>query len=394
MADAAKRDKGWTWREARWWLHGRTGRKAHRSYRLRVLVQSGFALTCLLLGMQFARFYQAARAGLTPLPARPAGVEGFLPIGGLLGAVDWFHNGVLNRVHPAATVIFLLVVAMALVFRKSFCSWVCPVGFLSDVLARAGRRLFGRNFRIWRWLDIPLRSLKYLLLAFFGWHILTLSGEAARAFVESPYYRLADVKMGLFFTQLTQFGALVLVLLAVGSVLWRGFWCRYLCPYGALLGLVSWMSPAKIRRDPVSCVDCGLCDAACGAGLPVSRKLSITSPECVGCLDCVAACPVKDALGLAVARRRVSTPAYAASLVALFLAGYLGARALGWWNNGISDQEYVQHIRYGAIEAYAHPGLDGAGPDGSRPEGAVRESSPALPPGHPPVGAPGAGSGG
>jgi ferredoxin len=385
MAGTAKRDRGWTWRELRWWLHGRTGRRADRSFRLRVLVQSAFALTCVLLGVQFARFVQAARMGLLPLPSRPPGVEGFLPIGGLLGAVDWFHRGALNRIHPAATVILLLVLATALACRKSFCSWICPVGFLSELLARLGRRLFGRNFRLWRWLDVPLRSLKYLLLAFFGWHILTLTGAAARAFVESPYYRLADVKMGLFFTQLTMVGATVLVLLGAASVLWRGFWCRYLCPYGALLGLVSWMSPARIRREPASCIDCGLCDAACGAALPVSRKLTIRSPECVGCLDCVAACPVQEALGMTVARRRVSVPTYAASLLALFLAGYLGARALGWWDNAIGEAEYVEHIRYGAIELYAHPGLDGAGPDGG-PAAPPATLAP-LPAGHPPIAA-------
>ncbi len=353
-----------TWRELRWWLVGRTGRRADRSFRLRVLVQSGFALTCVLLGVQFARFYNAARAGAAPLPARPPGVEGFLPIGGLLGLIDWFHQGVLNRVHPAATALLLIVLAMALVFRKSFCSWVCPVGFVSELLARLGRKLFGRNFRPWRWLDVPLRGLKYLLLGFFAVSIAQMSGAAVHAFLTSPYYQMSDVKMGLFFAHLGRVGAVVLGVLAVASVLVRGFWCRYLCPYGALLGLVSWLSPVKIRRDPVSCIDCGLCDKACGARLPVSQKRSITSSECVGCMDCVAACPVADALALTVGRRRLSVPAYAGALLALFFAGYFGFRAAGLWHNGISDAQYVQHIRYGAIEAYAHPGLEAPAPEG------------------------------
>lgn len=358
------------------WIAGRTGRKWYRSFRLRILVQSGFAVTCTLLGVQFARFVAAAKAGAEVLPQRPAGVEGFLPIGGLLGALDWIYQGSLNVIHPAATVLLLLFVAMALVARKSFCSWVCPAGFLSDLLARFGRWAFGRNFRIWRWLDVPLRSLKYLLLGFFVWAIAQMTPEAVRAFIESPYYRLSDVKMGLFFVHLSGFGAGVIALLAAASVLWKGFWCRYLCPYGALLGLVSWMSPFKVRRDPVSCIDCKLCDKACGSRLPVSTKTAITSPECTGCLDCVAACPVKDALGIGLPkRRRLPVPAYAAVILCLFLAGYVGARASGLWHNGISDAEYVHRLRNEAVELYGHPDLSGRVPEGHPPVAAESAAS-------------------
>jgi len=349
------------------YLSGRVGRKAHRSFRLRIFVQSGFTLLCIALGIQLARFVTAAKAGATVLPARPPGVEGFLPIGGLLGAFDWVYQGTLNVIHPAATVLLLVFAAIALVARKSFCSWVCPVGFLSDLSARVGRFFFGRTFRIWRWLDVPLRGLKYLLLGFFLWAIVRMPPAAVRAFIESPYYRLSDVRMGLFFVQLSGFAAGVVGLLVIASVLWKGFWCRYLCPYGALLGLVSWLSPMKVRRDPVSCIDCKLCDKACGARLPVSRKTAITSSECTGCLDCVAACPVQDALGIGPSvRRRVPVPAYAAAILALFLAGYLGARAAGAWHNQISDAEYRHRLSTEAVELYTHPGLDGQSPPSGR----------------------------
>ena len=137
------------------WLSGRTGRKADRTYRIRLLVQAAFALTCGLLGIQFARWVSAARAGVLPLPERPAGVEAFLPVSGLMGLLDWVYRGSLNVIHPAATVLVLVAIALALLLRKSFCSWICPVGFLSDLLARVGRRARLPRTRPGEWGDKP-----------------------------------------------------------------------------------------------------------------------------------------------------------------------------------------------------------------------------------------------
>ncbi len=319
----------------------------------------------MLLGVQFARWVGSAQRGDLPLPARPVGAEAFLPISGLMGALDWVYQGSLNVIHPAATVLVLVALALAFLLRKSFCSWVCPVGFLSELLARLGRTAFGRNFRPWKWVDVPLRSLKWLLMAFFVGSVLAMSREELTAFMSSPYNRVADVKMGLFFTDLGTVGLVVMGVLAVGSVFVHGLWCRYLCPYGALLGAFSWASPTRIRRNAEACVSCGLCDKVCMARLPVAAKDTIRSSECTGCMDCVAVCPKGEALGLHIGRRRITPLAYGAAVVGLFLASYVGARAAGIWENAISDTEYVERIQNINSNEYGHPGMEG--PTGNAP---------------------------
>ena len=339
------------------WLERTVGRKGDRSYRLRLLVQAGFAFVCVLLGLQFARFTRAAVAGDLPLPTRPPGVEGFLPISGMMGLLDWLYQGTLNQIHPAATMLFVIIVVVALVARKSFCSWICPVGFLSETLARFGRKLFGRNFRLWKWLDIPLRGLKYFFLFFFVWAVATMSDAALRSFIESPYNRVADVKMGLFFVRLGSVGAGVLIVLFLLSILVNGAWCRYLCPYGGLLGLIALVSPFKVSRQADACIDCGLCDKVCMARLPVSQLDRVSSAECTGCLDCVATCPIDDALDVRAVRRwRVSLPAYALIVLALFVGGYSAARLAGLWESGLSDAEYSERIQNLDRPEYGHPG--------------------------------------
>ena len=220
--------------------------------------------------------------------------------------------------------------------RKAFCSWLCPIGTLSEYVWRAGRKLMGRNFALPRWLDIPLRGLKYLLLGFFIWAIASMSAEAIAGFLKSPYGLVADVKMLNFFRHLGETAAIVLTILGIASLLVQNFWCRYLCPYGALLGLAAVFSPTRVRRDSNACIDCGKCAAACPASLPVDKLRSVISAECTGCLECVAACPARDALwaGPVGLRSKPRLPAWAlaAGIAVLFLGIIAYAKVTGHWN--------------------------------------------------------------
>ncbi|MFN8092608.1 MAG: 4Fe-4S binding protein [Vicinamibacteria bacterium] len=332
-------------------------------------VQAGFLLIVLAIGGQFARWVHSLETA-TVAGSRPPGVEAFLPIAALLSLRHLAATGVVDPVHPAGLVLLLLALGSALLLKKAFCSWVCPVGFASELLARASRRVLGRYLVPPRWLDLPLRSLKYLLLAFFV-HAIFFAMDAAdvAAFLDSPYHRVADVKMLFFFERLSPFGLGVLATLALLSLLVPYFWCRYLCPYGALLGAASLLSLLKVTRHAPSCVDCGLCTKACPARLPVERLARVRSDECVGCLSCVAACPVPRAL-------RVETPspwavalgpaALAVLVVSLFAGGVALARATGHWRSSTSDAEYAERLRELDSPRYDH--LRGAP---SRTEGAT-----------------------
>lgn len=323
----------------------------------RHLVQAGFLLTVLLIGWEFVRWVHGLEAGRV-VGERPPGVEGFLPIAALLSLRHLFTTGEIHPVHPAGLAILLVVVGISVLAKKAFCSWVCPVGTLSEMLAGLSQRLFRRKLRLPRLLDLPLRSFKYLLLAFFVYAVFFQMGPAAVTdFLDSPYNRVADVKMLHFFERLSPFALKVLVGLAALSVVIPFSWCRYLCPYGALLGALSLLSPLKVTRHAPSCIDCDLCTRACPSHLPVARLARVRSDECFGCLSCVAACPVPRALRVetpAPWRRAVRPSAFAALVVGLFVAGTLLARATGHWKSAITDGEYARRIRTIDSPAYAH----------------------------------------
>lgn len=315
--------------------------------------QVAFFVLNLVLGTKFYFWVRQFESGVIDTNLRrPPGVEGWLPIAGLMNLKFWLLSGQIPGVHPAALFLLLTFLAMALLFHKAFCSWLCPIGTISEYLWRAGRKMFKRNFYLPRWMDLPLRGLKYLLLGFFVWAISTMSAGGIRDFMQSPYGLIADVKMLNFFRHIGETGLVVLGLFVLACVFIPNFWCRFLCPYGALLGLTSWLSPTRIRRNTETCIDCAKCAKACPSALSVDKLVQIRSVECTGCLECVAVCPAQGALAMSlpnlVARKTkpVALPAWAiAAGIAVLFLGLTGfAKATGHWNSAIPTAVYERLV--------------------------------------------------
>ena len=164
------------------------------------LAQWFFFLAGLYVGWRFVLFCRFA-VGAGPQVARPAGVEGFLPISALLGLRHALATHTWDPVHPAGLSILLAALAMGLVFRKAFCGHVCPVGFVATRLGRLGQRL-GLARSVPAGPEAGLRLPKYLLLAFFLYTALFGMGPAEiEAFLRSSYNITADARMLLFFAQ-------------------------------------------------------------------------------------------------------------------------------------------------------------------------------------------------
>jgi polyferredoxin len=332
-----------------------TPRGPDRTPLARRTFQAAFILLNLWIGARFyffVRYYETG--GQTAFVPRPPGVEGWLPIAGLMNLKYALLTGSVPETHPAAMFLLVAFVGISLVARKAFCSWLCPIGSLSERLWEGGREMFGRNVQAPRWLDIPLRGSKYLLLGFFGYAVASMAVSDLQAFVTSPYGLVADVKMLNFFRHIGTTGAVVVAILVVGSVFVKNPWCRYLCPYGALVGIAAVFSPARIRRDADACIDCAKCAKACPSLLPVDELTTVKSAECTGCLECVAVCPAEGALRLAVGRSRaIPTWAVAATIAAIFL-GIVGcAQLTGHWQSNVPDAVYRDLVP--AADSFAHP---------------------------------------
>jgi polyferredoxin len=348
-------------------------RRTDRDYsqQLRRGFQIAFLILNVWLGTQFyfwVRHFETA--GQSRFVPRSPGVEGWLPIAGLMNTKYLLTTGHVPPVHPAAMFLLITFVAISFFFRKAFCGWLCPVGTVSEYLWKLGRETFKRNFVLPRWLDIPLRGLKYFLFGFFLWAVSTMSAEGIAQFLRSPYGLIADVKMLNFFRFLTTTAAIVLAVLVVASVFVQNFWCRYLCPYGALLGFASLVSPLRIRREPEPCIDCAKCAKVCPSVLPVDQLITIKSAECTGCMECVAVCPAEGALYVSLPRVRVwgratspvrrgrKVPDWAmAAGIALLFFGIVGyAKWTGNWGTHLPDRIYMELVPHASEASHPMPG--------------------------------------
>lgn len=297
-------------------------RRADRAARTRARWARWVVLGAVLTGMTAITLVHQQSRGA----GRWAGVDFLCPFGGLETLYSLLAGGGFLR-HTAASAVILLVgmLAMAVAFRRSFCGMLCPLGTLQGIFGAAGRRLFGRRPTVPAAVDRVARYLKYAVFAFFllwTWQAAELVMRPYDPWVAWAHLTAAD--------RFTTYGVGLVVLVAslAGSLVYERFFCKYLCPAGALLGLLSRVSFLNIRRDAAACIDCGRCDKACMMNVEVATADVVTSSECISCNECVNACPVPGALKVTAAGgSRVPALAAGAVVLALMVA-IVGATTL------------------------------------------------------------------
>ena len=321
---------------------------------LRTLVQAGFALFCLYAGYRFYLFYLWATDQSATYVSRPPSVEAFLPIGALVGLKRFILSGNYDMIHPAGLTIFLAAMCIGLLLRKGFCGWICPVGFASNLMEKTGRKL-KINWKLPIWLDLPILSIKYQLLFLFLFLIAwKMTLKELEYFHNSPYNLAVDAKMLLFFLSPSRLAAGIMIFLVVISLFIRNFWCRYLCPYGALLGLLALFSPFQVKRDKKTCIDCKKCEKICPASITLTTKKTIRTGECIGCMECISICPVEDCLTLAVPyKKKNSILLLPAAVVTTYLLFYAVSLLTGHWYS-VVPPEVMKEI-YSILTEIPHP---------------------------------------
>lgn len=319
---------------------------------LREGTQHVLALSLLLVAVQYTINTILLKQGITPWLMRPDVVDAFLPIAGGIELKAIVSLNLWDQTHPAAAVMLAAVLLTGLLCKRAFCGWACPLGLAGEYLYAFRKRFIKSELTPPAWLDWPLRMLKYLLLLGLCYIVIGMPAQSIPNYLDGNYHKIADLKMALFFLTPSLITLLVFTLILALAAWRRQGFCRYLCPYGAMLGILSFASPLKIRRDTQHCLieakgmKCDKCTRACPANIIVHTKTTVRSDECQACMRCVAACPKSAALGLGLksGHRLGHKGLLALVLIALFILP-LGAYLAGFWHSQTPDNIRMELIQ-------------------------------------------------
>lgn len=191
---------------------------------------------------------------------------------------------VLGTLSGAAVSVVILgvLLLLTLLFGRVYCSFICPLGILQDIVFRIRRWLAPKRFLKF---SRPVPWMRYGVLALLAaiWSNNLLAADSSSAdLVQMDYFPAA------FPVLLASAGMLGLV--AVMSA-WKGrLYCNTVCPVGTFLGLLSRISLFRLGFDPASCKKCGKCVKSCKAQCLNLKEYKIDSSRCVACYDCVRSC--------------------------------------------------------------------------------------------------------
>ena len=207
----------------------------------------------------------------------------------------------------------LLITAL---MGRFFCGFLCAFGTMGDFFWYIGTKLKLPRPKIGSKADRLLKKLKYVLLVLIVVMIWTL-GATILSGTNNPWTvfgMLTSLSGWTNLSVLVSVGAVLLVLIIVGSLFVERMFCRYLCPLGAVFAVVSKFRLFKIRKPRAKCGACRACTKRCSMGIPLYRTNVVKSAECIDCMNCVEICP----------RDNVSAnpkPAIAAAVAVFALSG-------------------------------------------------------------------------
>lgn len=267
-----------------------------------------------------------------------ASVHAICPFGG----VETFYQlmttgGYIQKIHSSALVLMGIVFTLTLLFGPVFCGWICPLGSVQEWVGKLGKRLLGKRYNhvVPKKLDQGLRYLRYILLVLVLYNTAR-SGMLLFANVD-PYYALFH-----FWTGETAIAALVILGITLFlSLFVERAWCKYACPYGAMLGLFNPIRIFKIKRQAATCIDCGLCSNACPMNIEVSTKEAVKDHQCISCLKCTSdnSCPVGNTVQLMPsmkaaepAKTKVKGTILGLIILVLMFGGIAATSALGLYS--------------------------------------------------------------
>ncbi|MFM8319796.1 MAG: 4Fe-4S binding protein [Chloroflexota bacterium] len=258
-----------------------------RSIWLRKVVQWGFFALIALISIN----HTLVESGRGIVLLSSASLHAVCPFGGVVSLYQFAAVGTfVQKIHSSSFALMAIGFVLAVLFGPVFCGWVCPLGTIQEWVSGFGRKYFKKRFNrfVPPRLDQALRYLRYGMLA---WVLYMTAVTGKLIFQEyDPYFALFNF----WSSEVSLIGLGVLAATLGLSFFVERPWCKYACPYGAVLGLSNLFRVFAIRRNAATCKADGACSILCPMNIAVDTKTVVRDHQCISCLECTseAVCPV------------------------------------------------------------------------------------------------------
>ena len=226
-----------------------------------------------------------------------ASLHALCPFGGVVTLYNLFTLGTfIKKIHMSAVILMSIIFVLAILFGPVFCGWVCPLGSVQEWIGKAGRKLFKNKYNKFlpTKIDKVLRYARYIVLV---WVVYMTSVSGYIIFDKiDPYNALFTF----WSEEVSVVALLVLAITLLLSLFVERPWCKYACPYGALLGISNKFRIFKIKRNKETCISCKKCDYSCPMNISVSTGEQVNALQCISCFECTSerSCPIENTVNM------------------------------------------------------------------------------------------------
>jgi len=275
--------------------------KKKKAGNLRLVLQIFFFVLIAVISIN----HTLAEQGKSIPVLSSASLHAVCPLGGVVTIYEYFVSGrFVKKVHESSWILMWITFAMTLAFGPVFCGWVCPFGSFQEWIGKIGKKIFGKRYNgfIPHRLDQWLRYLRYIVLIWVL-YMTAITGKIIFADYD-PYFALFNFWTG----EVALTGVIILLAVIAATLFVERPFCKYACPFGAVLGIFNLFRIFAIKRNAETCVDCGACDRNCPMNIPVATSGTVRDHQCITCMQCTSeqACPVDDTIELMTGRMEVA----------------------------------------------------------------------------------------
>lgn len=257
--------------------------------KIRVAVQAFFFILIAFISVN----HNLVEAGGGIALLSNASLHAICPFGGVVTLYQLFTLGTfVQKLHSSAVILMGIVFFLALLLGPVFCGWICPFGTFQEWIGKIGKKIFKKRYNnmMPKKLDSKLR---YFRIIFLVWVVFMTARSGTIVFSNiDPYYALFN-----FWTSEVAVTGMIALFVIMGlSLFIERPWCKYACPYGALLGFFNKFNLFKIKRNEATCISCDLCTHNCPMNIDVANASEIKDLQCIRCFECTSenSCPVTE----------------------------------------------------------------------------------------------------